>query len=104
MKKSDLIPGEHAIVMRDGWVGLVLKGYLMGMHGYYSLRYYTEDLLDADGTVEHDAMKILEVPNTTIFSRLSECKVIWERGPDIKEVTMAEIEEKFGCKVKIIKE
>ena len=30
-------------------------------------------------------------------------KVIWERE-EIKEVTMAEIEKKFGCKVKIVKE
>lgn len=29
-------------------------------------------------------------------------KIVWEEGA--KEVTMAEIEEKFGCKVKIVKE
>ena len=104
MKKSDLIPGKHAIVMRDGWVGLVLEGYLMGMDFYYTLSEYTEDLLDAHDDNENDAMKILEVPDTTVFSRLPECKVIWERGLDIKEVTMAEVEEQFGCKVKIIKE
>jgi len=105
MKKSDLIPGKHAIVMRKGWVGLVLDGYLMGESLYYSLKDYTEDLLDRDGEMEYDAVKILEIPRYTTFDSISEtsCEVVWERL-EVKEVTMAEVEKKFGCKVKIIEE
>ena len=32
-----------------------------------------------------------------------EMDILWERS-EVKEVTMAEVEEKFGCKVKIVKE
>ena len=31
-------------------------------------------------------------------------ELLWKREEPVKEVTMAEIEEKFGCKVKIVKE
>lgn len=31
-------------------------------------------------------------------------RLIWKREEDIKEVTMKDIENKFGCKVKIVKE
>lgn len=31
-------------------------------------------------------------------------EIIWQREEPIKEVTIADIEEKFGCKVKIVKE
>ena len=30
--------------------------------------------------------------------------LLWERPPKVKEVTMSEVCEKFGCEVKIIKE
>ena len=103
MKKSDLIPGKHAIVMRKGWVGLVLDGYLMGESQYYSLKDYTEDLLDIVNDKENDAIKILEIPPYTIFKEIFRSKVVWERH-EVKEVTMAEVEKKFGCKVKIIEE
>ena len=29
-------------------------------------------------------------------------KLLWQEEPEIKEVTMSEVEEKFGCKVKIV--
>lgn len=35
--------------------------------------------------------------------RVNSCNKIWKRS-EVKEVTMAEVEEKFGCKVKIVKE
>lgn len=28
--------------------------------------------------------------------------LLWQEEPEIKEVTMSEVEEKFGCKVKIV--
>lgn len=35
--------------------------------------------------------------------RVNSCNKIWERQ-EAKEVTMAELEKMFGCKVKIVKE
>ena len=54
----------------------------------------------------HDIVKV-EVPyHPYSFFNLEhergKRKIVWEEGA--KEVTMAEIEEKFGCKVKIVKE
>lgn len=34
--------------------------------------------------------------------RKDERKLLWQEEPEIKEVTMSEVEEKFGCKVKIV--
>lgn len=103
MKKSDLIPGKHAIVMRDGWVGLFLGEFFMGETLHIGLNYYTDDLLDRFGDSENDIMKVLLIENYTVFSEIADCNTLWERE-EVKEVTMAEIEEKFGCKVKIIEE
>lgn len=39
------------------------------------------------------------------YSEKYERDIIWDwKREEIKEVTMAEVEEKFGCKVKIVKE
>ena len=29
-------------------------------------------------------------------------KLLWRRKPEVKEVTIQQIEEKFGCRVKIV--
>lgn len=40
---------------------------------------------------------------TNLSESLQTRRLLWEREP-VKEVTMAEVEEKFGCKVKIKRE
>lgn len=36
--------------------------------------------------------------------RRNEWKLLWKREDSVKEITMKDIEEKFGCKVKIVRE
>ena len=54
-----------------------------------------EDLTDINGRTEHDIVKVYKPKYETVFAREEE---------EIREVTIEEIEEKFGCKVKIIRE
>lgn len=44
-------------------------------------------------------LDIMEIYSTSLL--LSYTNLLWERQ-EVKEVTMQEVEEKFGCKVKII--
>lgn len=41
---------------------------------------------------------------TNLSESLRTRRLLWERELEAKEVTMAEVEEKFGCKVKIKRE
>lgn len=72
------------------------------------LEYYKNDLLycglraDNDWNKKFDIMKVSKPKNYADFiHNIQEGEVIWERK-EVKEVTMAEIEKKFGCKVKIV--
>lgn len=81
-------------------------------HHWNDLKYYNEDLtyhgrysLDDKFIKENEIVKV-EIPDHPYsFMDLSfekhKRKLIWKREI-VKEVTMADVEEKFGCKVKII--
>ena len=76
------------------------------------LCYYNEDLTygnnlacndrtDFEWHRKHDIVKVSLPDSYARFIHDIEEKVIWQRE-EVKEVTMAEVEEKFGCKVKIV--
>jgi len=78
--------------------------------------YYNDDLTPSDGDSGYTIMAVRENPiskASILFKMLTnndigkkdyyEVSWDWERE-EVKEVTMAEVEEKFGCKVKIVKE
>lgn len=91
MKKSDLKDGMR-VVLRNGESGTIADNctkILSDICGAYFLRYYNEELTREDDEYDADIMAISVTNN------------LWERKEIIKEVTMKDIEEKFGCKVKI---
>ena len=126
MKKSELVTGM-VVTTRSKEKFMVFKGiesiYTDFKHGEHedclvsldelsvwnSLVNYHENLYYA-GTLGSDAdiMKV-EIINhpcdfQTIFVKKETQKnltLLWERE-EVKEVTMAEIEKKFGCKIKIV--
>ena len=48
-------------------------------------------------------LDIMSVYASSVYSADTPTKLLWERK-EYKEVTIKEIEEKFGCKVKIVEE
>ena len=79
---------------------------------------YDDDLTDSSGSLsDYDIMAVrttsdinlkFSVPfifNTLFYSCKEPNRIFWDwEREEVKEVTMAEVEEKFGCKVKIVKE
>ena len=95
--------GNSYIVMRDfidsGDVlaGLSCSNIISGT--WISLSSYNQDMT-------HSAFPNLDIVNvyaSSVYSADTPKKLLWERK-EYKEVTMSDIEEKFGCKVKIVEE
>ena len=110
--------GRRCIVMPDT-DELALYGVLkihnlsnrFGIVTYFD--YYNDDLMPSDGDSGYTIMAVRENLITTascLFKILTSNSIdkddiIWDwRREEVKEVIMAEVEEKFGCKVKIAKE
>ena len=113
MTKSDLIAGKHVVETRNGDKYLIFdseEGKFMYQvdGGFMDLEGYDEDMLKINKHNNYDIMKVFEVEtacNSTGFNREDNgyLALIWERE-EPKEMTMAELEEKLGYKVKIVKE
>lgn len=99
-KKSDLKDGM-VVEYKYGQKRLVAGSILIGTYGYNELYYYNEDLCtDTDETTIY---KVYDTVSSLKDFDKKELKLLWERKPKvIKEVTIEDIEKKFGCKVKIV--
>lgn len=115
----------------DPTMGLTLYGNVNSPFSYFLLESspkvigkvihlcdYDDDLT-SDGLFSNDNYDIMAVRKTSDFGLkfsvpfifnliLYSCKepdrIFWDwQREEVKEVTMAEVEEKFGCKVKIVK-
>lgn len=111
MKKSDLRSGmvvkvrsgiEYFVVIPDKYDYGTM--FLMNKNGLTcNESYYEEDLTDEEGDSDFDIMEVYDAKVTGFshaFNNLSS-RLIWKRE-EVKEVTMKEVCEKFGCKVKIV--
>ena len=103
MKKSELRTGDK-IIRRDGEVGAVLlnsRGYgditRMGRNTWAGLNDYNVDLTSKHNYTQLD---IMEVHETHANGETN--KLLWKRE-EVLEVTMADLEAKYNCKVKVIK-
>ena len=104
-KKSDL-KNRMVVQYRNGERKLVVDNLLMDRHESDLLNVYNNDLTFKDRYCnEFDIVRVYPEVNT--FEQMliieQKHKPIWQRS-EVKEVTMSEVEEKFGCKVKIVKE
>lgn len=95
--------GEYNIVMRDFIdEGDILAGLSRNnkiSNTWTSLSNYNQDMTHSG--VPH--LDIMSVYASSVYSADTPTKLLWERK-EYKEVTIKEIEEKFGCKVKIVEE
>lgn len=118
MKLSDLETGM-IVTLRNGEEYVVFRNFsdlytvatsiICNGRSWNNLCYYSDDMKCSSGCLEnmHDIVKV-EIPyHPFSFFNLERererRKLLWKEE-SVKEVTMTEIEEKFGCKVKIVKE
>lgn len=99
--KSDL-KNRMVVELRNGTRYVVIDDKILSSIGYDFLSTYNEDLTMEKGPSKHDIVKVYDQIYCIDFNKNS-LNLLWERS-EVKEVTMAEVEEKFGCKVKIVKE
>jgi len=107
MKKADLQTGMW-VEYRNGDKRCVMLGTTVGdvlvcEISYSGLGSFTDDL-KCIFDIARDIVKIFKNDSPCDMLTGKCLTLIWQREPEIKEVTMAEVEEKFGCPVKIIKE
>ena len=106
MKKKDLKSG-HEVVQRDGKIGTVILGYTGSEFCSGDIIRFTDgqycdmDCVNDDLTKTESRFDIMEVYSTTPGGR--RCNLIWKRE-EVLEKTMADLEEDYGKKVKIVKE
>lgn len=95
--------GNSYIVMRDfiddGDVPAGLSCNNKISDTWLSLSRYNQDMTYP----KLPSLDIVNVYASSVYSADTPTRLLWERN-EYKEVTMKEIEEKFGCKVKIIED
>ena len=130
IKEGDIVllkDGRRCIVMpdiNDPNKRLVLYGVLNLIHPFLAnfnrpfgvvscVDSYNDDLTNFSDDSSYTIMAVRENPigsAACLFEMLTNDSIdkdryYWDwKREEIKEVTMAEVEEKFGCKVKIVKE
>ena len=102
--KSDL-KNRMVVEDRKGRLKIYIDGILLGDETYSLIGDYNEDLMYGKRSFsELDIVKVYEQVRVCCYlygDNLSNLSLIWQRE-EVKEVTMTEVEEKFGCKVKIV--
>ena len=95
--------GDSYIVMRDFIdCGDILAGLSFNnkiSDTWTSLSNYNQDMTNS----RFPHIDIMSVYSSYPYSADTSKRLLWERK-EYKEVTMSEIEEMFGCKVKIVEE
>lgn len=87
--------------LRDGRVGVIFGNYIITAFSVIFKNYYNDDLT-MSGRKDIDIVQVFD--HLDFSSVLDNSVLIWDRQreEEIKEVTMAEVEKKFGCKIKIV--
>lgn len=105
--KADLKDGM-VVEFRNGDRHLVLNGIFMAEDGWMPISDYQDNLINQPGMLSenYDIMKVYTSSSKILKSYFDNWRLtlIWERKEEepVKEMTVAEIEEKLGYKVKVI--
>lgn len=100
--KADLKPGM-VVELCDGDRYLFVNDKFANAHEWSDSKHYNNDLTHS----VYDNLHIVKVYTSTghtlgTMLNNSSLTLVWERKDDVKEMTVAEIEEKLGFKVKVI--
>jgi hypothetical protein len=111
LKTSDVVlstKGSYGVVLRNTPQGDLIKWFLNKngdiIHKYRSLNMLNEDMSFKYDGKDNRIIKVYRVTDKhdmTTMNSIQEKYVIWEEK--VVEVTMKDLEEKYGCKVKIKK-
>jgi hypothetical protein len=105
MVKEYLENGDM-VELRNGTRLIVFNGRMFSKEDSWSLEPFRPDMTNSGCFGDElDIMKVYKQPNRPFMLLEKETPLVgwdWIRE-EVKEITMAEVEEKFGCKVKIIK-
>jgi hypothetical protein len=108
MKKGDLVVGKLWVQTRDGDIGsivMIRNDVVIANKGTYEkFKNYDENLIFISASTTSEAYDIVKVGVISSFADHKDRNPtwIWVRE-EIKEITMKELEEQYGCKVKIVK-
>ena len=111
LKTSDVVlssKGSFGIVLRGTPKGDLIK-WFKNNKGEIIHKYRSFDMINDDLTFKFDGKdnriikvyRVTDPHDMTTLSAIDDKYLIWEEK--IKEVTMAELEEKYGCKVKVVR-
>jgi hypothetical protein len=100
------LKNRMVVEYRNGERRMVVDNMLIGYSQRGDLNNYNDDL-SHKGTFSKGLDIVRIYPEINVFRKKYDktelAMPIWER-PEVKKITMSEVEEKFGCKVKIVKE
>lgn len=98
---KDMLQTGMVIKNREGDYRLVINNKLVGENCYGDLNEYSDDMC-SDYNHEFDVMEVYTKINVLRdIEHINAGRLLWTRKEQ-REITMDEIEEKFGCKVKIV--
>lgn len=111
LKTSDVVlstKGSYGVVLRDTPKGSLIKWFFnknrQVIHKFRSLDMLNDDMsfrFDPDNRIIK-VFRITDQHDMTTMNAMDEKYLIWKE--EVKELTIADIEKKYGCKVKIVKE
>ena len=90
--------GNKYLIVNDGAMRLDGEGFIRKSE--------TKDDLTGMNFLQFDFMKVYKMTQPTAFNYIEKyggLELIWQREEKVKEVTMAELEKQYGCKVKVVK-
>ena len=111
LKSSDVVlnsKGSYGIVLRGTPKGDLIK-WFKNKNGEIIHKFRSLDMINEDLTFKYDGKdnriikvyRVTDQHDMTTMNAIDDKYLIWEEK--IKEITMAELEEKYGCKVKIVR-
>lgn len=98
---KDMLQTGMVIKNREGDYRLVINNMLVGENYYGDLYLYSDDMRSGCNH-EFDVMEVYtKIKVLRDIKHINPGRLLWTRK-EPREITMGEIEEKFGCKVKIV--
>ena len=116
MKKSEVLTSD-VVLSSKGSYGVVLRGtpkgdlikWFKNNHDEVIHKYRSLDMINNDLTFKYDGKdnriikvyRVTDQHDMTTMNAIDDKYLIWKE--EVKEVTLADLEEHFGCKVKVVK-
>ena len=102
--KSDLKNGDIVVINNEAYITCLGTGTFIGRGGFMLMKYYNEDLTEGGDDHQWDIVKVYRPIEAWHCQFKESCysggELVFDRNP-IRELTIEEVEKKFGIKVKV---